>query len=100
MMRQVLLYNFFEDSTVELSQWKVILNALDDRLKKRIKCPQFDDARHSGVCREVRGVQVIASKMASDNMVCCSSSSYMSLLPELARICGLLTAPRRENRYG
>ena len=48
---QVLLYNFFEDSTVEVSQWRVILNALAE--KKHLRCPTFDDTRHSGVCREV-----------------------------------------------
>ncbi|GJE94213.1 hypothetical protein PsYK624_103810 [Phanerochaete sordida] len=58
----VLLYNFFEDSTVELSQWRVVLNALDDSLKKRLKCPQFDDARHSGVCRELKFLYVAITR--------------------------------------
>lgn len=58
----VLLYNFFEDSTVDLSQWRVILNALDDSMKKRIKCPQFDDTRHSGVCRELKFLYVAITR--------------------------------------
>lgn len=48
---QVLLYNFFEDSTVDLAQWRVILNILPGL--KNAKCPRFDENRHSGVCREV-----------------------------------------------
>lgn len=49
---QVLLYNFFEDSTVDEARWRVVLNALP--AQKHLKCPQFDETRHAGVCREVR----------------------------------------------
>ncbi|CAL1697343.1 unnamed protein product [Somion occarium] len=56
----VLLYNFFEDSTVDLSQWRVILNALPD--VNHSKCPQFDDTRHSGVCRELKFLYVAITR--------------------------------------
>jgi len=42
--------DFFRDSSVELSQWRVILNALDD---DELHVPIFDHARHAGVCAEV-----------------------------------------------
>ena len=46
---QVLLYNFFNDSTMTASQWRVVLNGLPGH-----KAPEFDEVRHSGICREVR----------------------------------------------
>ncbi|TCD62368.1 hypothetical protein EIP91_006977 [Steccherinum ochraceum] len=55
----VLLYNFFEDSTVDLSQWRVVLNALPT---KEINCPRFDDNRHSGVCRELKFLYVAITR--------------------------------------
>jgi len=42
------LYKFFEDSTVDLSQWRVVLNLLEDTL-----APKFDDSHHAGICTEV-----------------------------------------------
>ncbi|PSS06635.1 hypothetical protein PHLCEN_2v3591 [Hermanssonia centrifuga] len=56
----VLLYNFFEDSKVDVSQWRVILNALPE--EKQIKCPQFDDTRHNGVCRELKFLYVAITR--------------------------------------
>lgn len=56
----MLLYNFFEDSTVDLSQWRVVLNSLP---MKQVNCPRFDETRHSGVCREVREYQINEYRM-------------------------------------
>ncbi|KAI0079047.1 hypothetical protein K474DRAFT_723989 [Panus rudis PR-1116 ss-1] len=56
----VLLYNFFEDSTVDLSQWRVLLNMLPD--SKHLKCPRFDETRHSGVCRELKFLYVAITR--------------------------------------
>ena len=50
---QVLLYNFFEDSTMDVSQWRVVLNALPPEERSNHPAPRFDDARHSGICRDV-----------------------------------------------
>ncbi|OCH88979.1 hypothetical protein OBBRIDRAFT_757238 [Obba rivulosa] len=58
----VLLYNFFEDSTVELSQWRVVLNALPEAEVRRDPAPRFDDARHSGVCRELKFLYVAITR--------------------------------------
>lgn len=49
---QVLLYKFFEDSKVDLSQWRVVLN-LVDQASKGLAVPRFDEERHAGVCSEV-----------------------------------------------
>jgi hypothetical protein len=54
MQTQVLLYNFFEDSTVDVSQWRVILNALESHQVYSVAAPTFNDTRHAGVCSEVR----------------------------------------------
>ncbi|KAI0089831.1 hypothetical protein BDY19DRAFT_992789 [Irpex rosettiformis] len=56
----VLLYNFFEDSTVDVGQWRVILNALPNH--NDIKCPIFDETRHSGVCRELKFLYVAITR--------------------------------------
>jgi hypothetical protein len=48
-----LLYKFFEDSTVELSQWRVVLNLLGNESNLDIPAPCFEESRHAGVCSEV-----------------------------------------------
>lgn len=55
---QVLLYNFFEDSAVDLSRWRVLLNhaegEVDGKDLAKIPAPSFgrDDGRFAGVCSE------------------------------------------------
>ncbi|KAL4268195.1 UvrD-like helicase ATP-binding domain-containing protein [Pleurotus pulmonarius] len=48
----VLLYDFFEDSAVELSRWRVVLNALDDQPAPDV------EARHVSVCAELKSLYV------------------------------------------
>ena len=55
----MLLYNFFADSTVDLSQWRVVLNGLPEGSSEAQRAPRFDDSRHNGVCREVPSPQRI-----------------------------------------
>ncbi|KAI0791849.1 hypothetical protein C8Q75DRAFT_57347 [Abortiporus biennis] len=55
----VLLYNFFEDSSVELSQWRVVLNAISS---DEIKCPRFDEVRHTSICRELKFLYVAITR--------------------------------------
>lgn len=50
---QVLLYNFFEDSPCDVSQWRIVLNALDTEALLGVSVPQFNDLRHAGICTEV-----------------------------------------------
>ncbi|KAI1785582.1 hypothetical protein LXA43DRAFT_1185708 [Ganoderma leucocontextum] len=58
----VLLYNFFEDSTADLSQWRVVLNALPKDRRADHPAPRFDEARHSGVCRELKFLYVAITR--------------------------------------
>ncbi|KAG1809265.1 hypothetical protein EV424DRAFT_1328374 [Suillus variegatus] len=48
----VLLYNFFEDSAVDLSRWSIVLNGVDGQGY----APNFerDEARYAGVCSELK----------------------------------------------
>ncbi|KZT68439.1 hypothetical protein DAEQUDRAFT_671296 [Daedalea quercina L-15889] len=58
----VLLFNFFADSTVGLSQWRVILNALPNEKTAVSKAPAFDNNRHNGVCRELKFLYVAITR--------------------------------------
>jgi superfamily I DNA/RNA helicase len=63
----VLLYNFFEDSTVDVSQWRVILNALESHQVYSVAAPTFNDTRHAGVCSELKFLYVAITR-ARKNM--------------------------------
>ncbi|KAH9016162.1 hypothetical protein EDB85DRAFT_767953 [Lactarius pseudohatsudake] len=58
----VLLYNFFEDSTVDVSQWRVVLNAVDRAQREKIPAPTFDESRHAGVCSELKFLYVAITR--------------------------------------
>ncbi|KAG1738631.1 P-loop containing nucleoside triphosphate hydrolase protein [Suillus paluster] len=49
---QVLLYNFFEDSVIDASRWRVILNGVESRGY----APDFyrDETRYAGICSELK----------------------------------------------
>ncbi|KAF8151989.1 hypothetical protein K438DRAFT_1988110 [Mycena galopus ATCC 62051] len=57
----VLLYNFFEDSTVGEAAWRVVLNALQTN-RESIPAPLFDKARHAGVCVELKFLYVAITR--------------------------------------
>ncbi|KAI0935696.1 hypothetical protein AcV5_004043 [Taiwanofungus camphoratus] len=69
----VLLYNFFADSKVELAQWRVILNALSEEHKIANSAPRFDEARHSGVCRELKFLYVAITRARKNLWIADSS---------------------------
>lgn len=69
----VLLYNFFADSTVDLSQWRVVLNALPQGSGEALRAPRFDDSRHNGVCRELK-ILYVAITRARQNLWIADSS--------------------------
>ena len=50
---QVLLYKFFEDSSSDLSQWRIVLNMINEEDGVVVSAPTFDNSRHAGVCTEV-----------------------------------------------
>ncbi|KAH9022666.1 P-loop containing nucleoside triphosphate hydrolase protein [Lactarius hengduanensis] len=58
----VLLYNFFEDSTVDVSQWRVVLNAVGRAQREKIPAPTFDESRHAGVCSELKFLYVAITR--------------------------------------
>ncbi|KAL5535095.1 hypothetical protein ACEPAF_3188 [Sanghuangporus sanghuang] len=58
----VLLYNFFEDSSCVASQWRVILNFLAIDEESSIAVPRFDDLRHAGICTELKFLYVAITR--------------------------------------
>ncbi|KAF9230368.1 hypothetical protein BU15DRAFT_69253, partial [Melanogaster broomeanus] len=57
----VLLYNFFEDSPVDLSRWRVVLGAIDKNHElSNVHAPAFerDEGRYAGVCSELKQLYV------------------------------------------
>ena len=46
---QVLLYNFFKDSTASASQWRLVMRDSPDG----VPVPDFDETKHAGICTEV-----------------------------------------------
>ncbi|KAJ7671947.1 hypothetical protein B0H17DRAFT_1208872 [Mycena rosella] len=56
----VLLYNFFEDSTVGAAQWRVVLNALENQ--GDVPAPLFHKMRHAGVCVELKFLYVAITR--------------------------------------
>ncbi|TFY76337.1 hypothetical protein EWM64_g7674 [Hericium alpestre] len=58
----VLLYNFFEDSTLDIAQWRVILNALERGNRSKVMAPTFDENRHAGICTELKFLYVAITR--------------------------------------
>ncbi|KAI5983593.1 hypothetical protein EDD15DRAFT_2487286 [Pisolithus albus] len=56
----VLLYNFFEDSSVDLSRWRVVLNATNEVVggyhRSQLQAPAFerDESRYAAICSELK----------------------------------------------
>ncbi|KAF8439470.1 hypothetical protein L210DRAFT_3480852 [Boletus edulis BED1] len=57
----VLLYNFFEDSAVDISRWRVLLNHMEGEVEDgqalaKVHAPSFsrDEGRFAGVCSELK----------------------------------------------
>jgi hypothetical protein len=69
--KQVVLYNFFEDSTATPNQWRLVLNEISngDDLPD---VPTFDETRHASICVEV----------------CCLLSKHFFLRPPPLTISG------------
>ncbi|KAK0207928.1 hypothetical protein DFS33DRAFT_393620 [Desarmillaria ectypa] len=59
----VLLYNFFADSPASLSQWRVVLNAVEkSKQDPRNPPPQFDHIRHASICHELKSLYVAITR--------------------------------------
>lgn len=94
---QVLLYNFFEDSKVDISQWRVILNDLQASTEMSVPAPKLDETRHASICNEV-SVQLVVT--FGTILITISWKISMSQSQELVRICGLWIVRIKENRWG
>ncbi|KAI6128736.1 hypothetical protein EDD16DRAFT_1739250 [Pisolithus croceorrhizus] len=61
---QVLLYDFFEDSNVDLSRWRLVLATIDDAVeghnlrRQQAPCFERDTGRYAGVCSELKFLYV------------------------------------------
>ncbi|GBE80111.1 predicted protein [Sparassis crispa] len=60
----VLLYNFFEDSTVDSAKFRVVLNALPQQYSQQYSTPAplFDDIGHSSICHELKCLYVAITR--------------------------------------
>ncbi|KAK0198014.1 hypothetical protein F5146DRAFT_1130958 [Armillaria mellea] len=59
----VLLYNFFADSSAGLAQWRVVLNAIEEKKQDpRNPPPQFDHIRHASICNELKSLYVAITR--------------------------------------
>ncbi|KAJ7671910.1 hypothetical protein B0H17DRAFT_1141332 [Mycena rosella] len=58
----VLLYNFFEDSSVSEAQWRVVLNIIENRVVGSAPAPAFDGMRHASVCTELKFLYVAITR--------------------------------------
>ncbi|TCD65379.1 hypothetical protein EIP91_002743 [Steccherinum ochraceum] len=87
----VLLYNFFEDSTVDLAMWSVILNALPQPLHH---CPRFDKTRYGGVCHELKCLYVAVTR-ARHNLWIADRSSRSKPLRDIWDSHNLIHIPAR-----
>ncbi|KAI0762352.1 hypothetical protein C8Q74DRAFT_1336826 [Fomes fomentarius] len=67
----VLLFNFFEDSTADLSQWRVVLNTLPRN--ERSYAPRFDEIRHNSICRELKFLYVAITRARKNLWIADSS---------------------------
>ncbi|KAF6765913.1 hypothetical protein DFP72DRAFT_865039 [Ephemerocybe angulata] len=58
----VLLYKFFEDSKVDVSQWRIVLNMLKTSSPTALPAPRFEEERHAGVCSELKFLYVAITR--------------------------------------
>ncbi|KAF6765898.1 hypothetical protein DFP72DRAFT_865003 [Ephemerocybe angulata] len=59
----VLLYKFFEDSKIDASQWRVVLNMVERPTGSTyLPAPRFDEERHAGVCSELKFLYVAITR--------------------------------------
>ncbi|KAF6765917.1 hypothetical protein DFP72DRAFT_996790 [Ephemerocybe angulata] len=58
----VLLYKFFEDSKVDLGQWRLVLNMVEKSKCNGVAAPRFDEERHAGICSELKFLYVAITR--------------------------------------
>lgn len=68
-LSKVLLYNFFQDSTVDVSQWRLVLNTQHGRQGNTLSTPRFNELHHAGVCSEVRSHHITPEMSSHTSLV-------------------------------
>ncbi|EPQ61193.1 hypothetical protein GLOTRDRAFT_135727 [Gloeophyllum trabeum ATCC 11539] len=58
----VLLYKFFDDSALDVSQWRLVLNGASARHAIPVSAPLFDEVKHAGVCSELKFLYVAITR--------------------------------------
>ena len=60
----VLIFDFFNDSSVTEKQWRVVLNAMpvQDDGEGGVLAPAFDSIRHAGVCADLKSLYVAVTR--------------------------------------
>ncbi|KAI0353177.1 hypothetical protein OH77DRAFT_1497420 [Trametes cingulata] len=80
----VLLYNPFEDSSMDYKQWRIVLDAIPGHA-----APGFDSVRHSGICRELKFLYVAITR-ARMNLWIVDGSRTGEPMRELLTYAGLV----------
>ncbi|KAF9647525.1 hypothetical protein BDM02DRAFT_3187952 [Thelephora ganbajun] len=70
----VLLYNFFEDSTATLSQWRLVLNDVEQK-DHDYGVPVFDETRHASICSELKFLYVAITRAKKNLWIMDSSET-------------------------
>ncbi|KAG8924004.1 hypothetical protein FRC02_010695 [Tulasnella sp. 418] len=55
----ILIFDFFADSLASASDWRVVLNCLNDRT---VRAPRFDDVRHAIIQNELKALYVALTR--------------------------------------
>ncbi|RXW11436.1 hypothetical protein EST38_g14419, partial [Candolleomyces aberdarensis] len=78
----VLLYKFFEDSTVDFKQWCVVLNQVETPAAHSFYVPRFDEERHAGVCSELKFLYVAITRSRKNLWIldCSDKAEPMKIL--------------------
>ncbi|KAI5120222.1 hypothetical protein M0805_000036 [Coniferiporia weirii] len=70
----VLLYNFFKDSPSDLSQWRMVLNAVPE--VEASSTPRFDEVRHASISSELKSFYVAITRARKNLWIAdCSEKS-------------------------
>ncbi|KAK0443136.1 uncharacterized protein EV420DRAFT_1649415 [Desarmillaria tabescens] len=76
----VLLYNFFADSSADLAQWRFVLNAIkESKQDPKNRSPVFNRIRHASICHELKSLYVAITR-ARENIWIADGSEIGELM--------------------
>lgn len=78
----VLLYNFFQDSTVDQAQWRVVLNAVPPNYFSSMthKPPELDEIYHAAICSELKQLYVAVTRARKNLWIVDNSDRAIPML--------------------